>query len=382
MVTSNALPPKVLGQIRTSITERTGLAPQDWVLEARVRERMRARGIEEATRYAEFLATRPELTALVELLRVGETRFYRHEAQMRAVVELVLPAMRHGFGPAKVWSAGCATGEEPYTLAMLLSRGLEGHRSLRVLASDISPASLEKARVGIYREAALGSLPANYRTGLEPANEGHFKVADGLKSLVEFEERNLAHGSYPGSFDLIFCRNVLIYFEETAKDAALRRLVKALKPGAFLFLGYSESLRDVAGLEVVNSGECSVYRRSLSSKAAADRPSSSFRTLTPAPSVGATTPRTTDSVLVSLKGQYTDGSRLESEIAAAFGKATARIVVDLDGADFLGQPTADVLRKSRAQATTRGIVLRWCATREGHLRFLRRHNLHSDGGDQ
>ena len=381
MVTSNALPPKVLGQIRTSIAERTGLAPQDWVLEARVRERMRARGIEEVTRYAEFLASRPELTALVELLRVGETRFYRHEAQMRAVVELVLPAMCHGFGPAKVWSAGCATGEEPYTLAMLLSRGLEGHRPLRVLASDISPASLEKARVGIYREASLGSLPANYRNGLEPATEGHFKVADSLKSLVEFEERNLAIGSYPGSFDLIFCRNVLIYFEEAAKDAALRRLVKALKSGAFLFLGYSESLRDVAGLEVVNSGECSVYRRSLTPKAAAaDRPSSSFRPLTPAPGVGAT--RTSNSVLVSLKGQYTDGSRLESEITAAFRKATTRIVVDLDGADFLGQPTADVLRKSRAQAKTRGIVLRWCATREGHLRFLRRHNLHSDGGDQ
>ena len=379
MVTPNALPTTALVQIRSSLTERTGLAPQDWVLEARVRERMRALNIEDAAHYAEALGSRSELTALVELLRVGETRFYRHESQMRAVLELALPAMRLGNGPTKVWSAGCATGEEAYTLAMLLSGGLEGHRSVRVVASDISPASLERAKSGVYREAALGKLPSSYHSGLERTSDGNIRVTEAIRGLVDFEERNLATGGYPGSFDLIFCRNVLIYFEEAAKDAALRRLVRALKPGAFLFLGYSESLRDVAGLEVVSSGECKVYRRKLDSDAAQNRPSASYRTLTPVPPPIAGRPSVSESILVSLQGEYSDGSRLEAELGAAFRKTPKRIVVDLDGADYLGQETAEVLRSLRDQAKSRGIVLRWSATREGHLRFLRRHNLQIDG---
>ncbi len=377
MVTPNALPPDVLGKIRTSITERTGLNPQDWVLEARVQERMRERGVDQAHTYADLLGGRPELTALIELLRVGETRFYRHESQMRAVVELVMPALRRGVGPARLWSAGCATGEEAYTLAMLLSRGLDGHRSFKILASDISPASIERARAGIYREAAIGTLPHSYRTGFERSADGNFQVSPALRALVEFEERNLATGGYPGSFDLIFCRNVLIYFEESAKDAALRRLVKALKPGAFLFLGYSESLRDVAGLEVVSSDECTVYRRKMALDSAVNRPSTGVRVLMPTPLDSANTQPAT-SVLVALQGQYSNGQRLQSELDVAFRKATTHVVVDLDGADYLGQETADVLRNMREKAMLRGIALRWCATRAGHLRFLRRHNL-SDG---
>lgn len=373
MVTPSKLPQRVLERIRSSISERTGLAPQDWVLEARVRERMRALGLRDVARYADALTSPAELTGLIELLRVGETRFFRHESQMRAVTEMVLPHLRNQKGTAKVWSAGCATGEEAYTLAMLLSRGLEGCRDVQILASDISPASLRQAREGLYRESALGAMPRVYREELEAAKDGHFRVPARLRSLVEFEERNLAKGPFPGSFDLIFCRNVLIYFDEAAKNLALERLVKALKPGAFLFLGYSESLRDVSGLEVVKEGECHVYRRKLPSTPTGSRPPH-----TPEPAVRTPIPGAT-STQVSLRGEYRNGTRLAEELDRALAAKCGLITIDLDGADFLSQETADVLRAMRAKAQAQGVSLHWRATREGHLRFLRRHKLLEGG---
>ncbi|MCP4449641.1 MAG: protein-glutamate O-methyltransferase CheR [Myxococcales bacterium] len=387
MVTTNALPTEMLRRIRSSISQRTGLAPQDWVLEARVRQRMRATGIEKVEHYSATLAGRAELTALVELLRVGETRFFRHESHMRALTEMVLPAMRNTTGPARIWSAGCATGEEAYTLAMLFSLGLDSRRSVNILASDISPSSLRSARLGIYRESALGSMPEIHRSDLEAVAEGRYQVAEHLRGLVEFEERNLATGPFPDAFDLVFCRNVLIYFEEETKDAALRKLVKALKPGAFLFLGYSESLRDVAGLEVVSSGECRAYRKQVSLAAKTVRNTPPPQTPTPATATATAMPATEPSSTFSafrltLRGEYRDGIRLSEELDTALRSANGLVSIDLDGADFLGHGTAEVLLAKRTEAKALGISLSWHATRSGHLRFLRRHNLHSEGGSK
>ncbi len=388
MVTPSALPQRVLQQIRSSIAQRTGLAPQDWVLEARVRERMRAKRIEQVQQYAELLSIHSELTALVELLRVGETRFFRHESHMRALTNLILPELRKSSVPARVWSAGCATGEEPYTLAMLLSRELAGCREVSVLASDISPASLRVANEGIYRDSALGTMSQTYRSELEVTGNGLFQVPKRVRSMVTFEERNLAKGAFPGDFDLIFCRNVLIYFEEEAKDIALGRLVNALKPGAFLFLGYSESLRDVAGLEVVSNGECRVYRRKLRANSIKMESQSRARapaSAPPATSSAARTPPPAElapPLRISLCGEYRNGTRLAEELDSALQSPSGLITVDLDGADFLGHKTAEVLRNMRAKAKAQGVSLSWRATRDGHLRFLRRHNLHSDGENQ
>jgi len=382
MVTSSALPPHWLEKIRSSIVQRTGLAPQTWVLEARIRERMEATGIQKLERYAQAMTARPELTALVELLRVGETRFFRHESHMRALTELVLPALRKGQGTTHVWSAGCATGEEAYTLAMLLARGLEGRRKVDILASDISPESLQKARTGVYRQAAFDAVPSAYRHGITRMNDGKYQVVPRLRDLVSFEERNLAQGTYPANFDLIFCRNVLIYFEKESKDLVLRRLVSALKPGAFLFLGYSESLRDVPELEVIRSGECSVYRKRVG-KDANVPPDRRPATHPPVPRPHSVRlPATQNNShppsgrhRLQLRGEYQDRKRLEQEIEAALRSNARFIEIDLDGADFLSDDAAESLREARGRSRSMGVSLSWTAKREGHLRFLRRHNL-------
>jgi chemotaxis protein methyltransferase CheR len=320
------------------------------------------------------LETQAELIEIVELLRVGETRFFRHGSHMKAMNDLVLPALRKGSGEARVWSAGCATGEEAYTLAMMLSRGLEGHREVSILASDISPSSLQRAEAGIYPQSVLPTLPQVHRDKLTRLADGRYQVSQRLQNLIEFEERNLATGTYPRNFDLIFCRNVLIYFDDDAKDDALRRLVRSLKPGAFLFVGYSETLRDVEGLSLVQSGECSVYRR-----ISEQDETMTNSAIQEAPQEGTSMPvgrlLSSSTLQVMLRGEYQDGTRLASELRDALAKPNNEIVVNLDGADFLGPETAGVLSQMRATARSKGITMLWQATRAGHLRFLRRHEL-------
>ncbi len=365
-ISSRSIPKHVLEKIRSSIIRRTGLSPQDWVLEARIRERLLATGIERPSLYLDQLESQAELVEIVELLRVGETRFFRHQSHMKAMNELVLPALRKGTGEARVWSAGCATGEEAYTLAMMLSRGLEGSRDVSILASDISPNSLQRAEAGIYPQSVLPTLPLEHRDSLTRLADGRFQVSARLQDLVEFEERNLATGAYPRGFDLIFCRNVLIYFDEDAKEDVLQRLVRSLNPGAFLFVGYSESLRDVEGLSLMQSGECSVYRRIAEQGETSTDPATQEAPQKRLPS---------STLQVMLSGEYQDGTRLASELRDALTKPVSKIVVNFDGADFLGPDTAGVLRQMRAAARSRKITMAWQATRTGHLRFLRRHEL-------
>ncbi len=358
----------MLGQIRLSIAKRTGLAPQDWVLTARVQERMQVTQIGQVDRYFEALQGRTEFTALIELLRVGETRFFRHESHIRAMTELVLPRLREETSTLHVWSAGCATGEEPYTLAMLLSRELGEVRDTEVLASDISPDSLQLARAAIYHHTTLSKMPASYRELLVPLDDGRFQVPTYLQTLVRFEERNLATAPYPGAFDLVFCRNVLIYFEEQAKKAALGRLVRALKPGGFLFLGYSESLRDVEGLREVRGDGCVAYQRvatEFSDIPVTSQPS-------PAPPK---TPSQEVTYELCLHGEYRDGHRLSDELDRALARHSNCLIINLDGADYLAPAAANVLREARGKAHNVGTTLQLQATREGHQRFLRRHEL-------
>ena len=374
------IPNHVLEKIRSSIIRRTGLSPQDWVLEARVRERLLANGIDQPGLYVDRLKAQAELVELVELLRVGETRFFRHESQIKAMNEVVLPALRKGSGEARVWSAGCATGEEAYTLAMMLRKGLKGHREVSILASDISPSSIHKAEAGIYPQSTLPTLPEEFRDNFKRQLDGSYQVSSSLQDLIEFEERNLATGPYPRCFDLIFCRNVLIYFDDDAKADVLRRLVRALKPGAFLFVGYSESLRDVEGLTLVQSGECRVYRR-ISEQEESANPADPLPPHLSTAARALPTPRPPPSTLqVTLLGEYQDGTRLTSELCDALDGPNDKIVVDLDGADYLGPEAARVLRQMHTAARSRGITMHWEATRPGHLRFLRRHELESSCG--
>ena len=344
-----------------------GLDPPDWALQARVRERAKALGIDEQDYVARLDDDAVELARLVELLRVGETRFFRHQAQLDALATRVLPQLRT---PVAAWSAGCATGEEAWTLAILLAeRGLP----FTLTASDLSPAALHKARRGAYPAARIEAdvpapLVARYfrRVGDERV------LNDRLRPHVRFVEHNLLSPLQPQALDLVLCRNVLIYFDEQKRAQVVQKLIRALAPNGWLLVGYSETLRDCAEL---TSEANAIYRKHDApprpSAGQTARPQPAHRQPTPLPGSRPSPPlpQTTQLRTLVLRGDYFDGQRLAGELRPLVGGAPA--VVDLDGASFLGDEAARVLRRA-AEATPR---LHLKATRAATQRWLARHGI-------
>lgn len=170
---------------------------------------------------------------LIEHAVVGETYFYRHPAQIVAL----MAKLGGRDGPLRIWSAGCATGEEPYSFAMALLDVGRGGRGDRIVATDVSERALQTARLGIYSAWALRRMPAHLRSGYL-AGEGKWRVSEEARALVEFHRQNLVADPPPGGgpFDAVICRNVLIYFEPERAAEILYRLTAALAPGGYLVL--------------------------------------------------------------------------------------------------------------------------------------------------
>ncbi len=199
------------------------------------------------------------IESLVEHVVVSETAFWRHPEQLAAVARIAGRAAR----PLSVWSAGCATGEEAYSLAIaLLEAGRAGHGD-RILATDVSERALAAARAGVYGVRALRKLPgALSARWLEGAGER--RVRDEVRALVTFARHNLvaAEPAPGGPFDVVLCRNVLIYFDTRTATAVVRRLAEALAPGGALILGPVEgALGEAAGLDPVEEAGATVLRR-------------------------------------------------------------------------------------------------------------------------
>jgi chemotaxis protein methyltransferase CheR len=226
-----------------------------------------------------------ELRALAERLTVGETYFFRHQVQLEALVEKVLPAVQREGHSARVLSAGCSTGEEAYSLAIL---GRESPRvdaeRLFITGVDLNSRAVERARRAHYAPWALRATSAPLRERwFHALPGGEVALRPVVRDAVLFEERNLlddAPGFWaPGSFDVILCRNVLIYFSPEAARRAIARLELALTPGGFLFLGPSENLRGLSeSFELVQSGDAFYFQRGH-----APRPSSRPGSTTPPP---------------------------------------------------------------------------------------------------
>jgi chemotaxis protein methyltransferase CheR len=170
---------------------------------------------------------------LIEHAVVGETYFYRHPTQIVALMAKV--GGREG--PLRIWSAGCASGEEPYSLAMALLDLGRADRGDRILATDVSERALQTARLGIYSAWSLRRMPAHLRSGYL-AGEGRWRVSEQARDLVEFRRHNLVADPAPNGapFDAVVCRNVLIYFEPERAAEILYRLTASLAPGGYLVL--------------------------------------------------------------------------------------------------------------------------------------------------
>jgi chemotaxis protein methyltransferase CheR len=197
---------------------------------------------------------RPEFEVLIGLITINETRFFRNAHHFRALRDEVLPAIFSEPGREtilRLWSAGCATGEEPYSVALtLLDLPMPPQWRAEILGSDISPLALAEARRGIYHSRRLANVP-------QPLMQRHFDAAgpdtwrldEAVRRLVSFSRLNLITETppspWPGNIDLILCENVLIYFTREVVEQVIGRFYDLLRPGGFLFLGYSETLWNI-----------------------------------------------------------------------------------------------------------------------------------------
>ncbi len=198
---------------------------------------------------------RAERVHMLDCISTNETHFFREPRQFEFLERHVIPAWKERGAPRilRVWSAGCSTGEEPYSLAMMLLHHFppSAGRQIEILATDISTRVLAKAESAVWPLDKAPEIPTAYRKAYmlrgTASQEGNMKAAPEIRALVRFERLNLNDERYPvsGPFDLIFCRNVLIYFQMETKLKVIHRLLGVLAPDGLLFLGHAESLNAV-----------------------------------------------------------------------------------------------------------------------------------------
>ena len=253
-------------RLRNFIYEQTGLffsSVRKPILEKKVAERIKAAGARGVNVYLKTLmgpmTGAREFQTLLDAITVTETSFFRDTAQIDAfakkiVPEIVKARMEGGMRRLRIWSAGCATGEEPYTIAMVLSDSeavSQNNIRVEILACDLNEEALRRARLGVYDKYSLRNAPKQYveKNFAEGKEEGTFHVADTLKRSIFWKKVNLAKVDWSkplGKFDVIFCRNVLIYFDDTSKKKVVGGFHENLNNGGYLFLGQSESLRGIS----------------------------------------------------------------------------------------------------------------------------------------
>ena len=222
-----------------------------------------------------------EFSHLVDLLTTNETYFFRERSQLTALVEEIIPDLlaTRPFAegrPVNIWSAGCSSGEEPYSIVMMgLEANLVPGRDFRVYASDISRAVLSKARRGIYREASFRETASALRSHYFAEKDGLMRVSDEVKRHVDFVHMNLldtAKTSLLGTMDVVLCRNVIIYFDLDTKKQVMTTFHDKLRPGGYLLLGHAESLINVTSdFELKHLSRDLVYRRPVPGEEVDDR---------------------------------------------------------------------------------------------------------------
>jgi len=248
------------------------------MLEARLRKRARALGMPTLAAYCTHVQTaegrRREWPNLIDAVTTHKTDFFREPAHFDYLAAHALPELgrMHGAGtgrPLLAWSSACSTGEEPYTLAMALAGYAEGLAPrpfrYRIAASDISAAVVETARRAVYPEAAVAPAPDAWRKRYvlrsRDQRTGLVRMAPQIRTAVEFRQLNLMEEDYgfPEPLDVVFCRNVMIYFDRPTQQRVVGRIGRTLHRGGYLFMGHSESLNglDLPFAQVAPS----VYRR-------------------------------------------------------------------------------------------------------------------------
>jgi chemotaxis protein methyltransferase CheR len=274
------LTPEQFGTLQELLSEVAGLVFDETRRESMaysIAERLRETGSRDVATYLEKLTEPAERQRLVDEVTIQETHFFRNPPQVRALRQHVLPELlRHAEANGRrlrIWSAGCSTGEEPYSIAMLLRELLPtaDDWDVKVLATDVSQRALAAARAARYgARAVMNASPEELARFFVPASDGNVEVRPEVRELVEFRHHNLVTEPVPfpsnERIDLVLCRNVTIYFSRETTRELMARLHTCLRDGGYLFLGHSETLWQVSDdfrLVSLGTGESAafVYRR-------------------------------------------------------------------------------------------------------------------------
>jgi chemotaxis protein methyltransferase CheR len=237
-------------RVRRIAYERAGLTipdGKDGLVRSRLGKRLRERRVATFGAYFDLVEQEhdgEELTALIDLLTTNKTDFFREPAHFAYLVKHIVPAHVSANAPLRIWSAGCSSGEEAYTLAIVLREALPAEYDFRILATDISTRVVAMAKKGVYNAQQLAGLsPERRARWFASVPDGGAIVRPELRVAISFAHLNLvAPWPMAGPFDVIFCRNVMIYFNKPTVTTLVRRFHDLLSPGGHLFIGHSESL--------------------------------------------------------------------------------------------------------------------------------------------
>ena len=258
-------------QFRQIAYEKAGIdlrSGKEALVSSRIARRLRELGLATEREYLEHLGTDPsgdELVAFLDAISTNFTSFYREPVHFQLLTQVAQAAVASRQRRLRFWSAASSSGEEPYSMAIALSGALGSAAKdldLRILATDISTRVLGRAQAGVYTREQVEPVPQPLREqSFERTAQGAFRVKEHLREWVSFRRLNLAQPPFPmqGPLDLVFCRNVMIYFDQTVRERLVQDIERLLRPGGLLLIGHTESLQGLrTGLQLVQP---SVYRK-------------------------------------------------------------------------------------------------------------------------
>jgi len=267
-------------QLRDHIYTLTGIYFQNnkkYLLEGRLGKRIQILNISSFENYLQYIRNGKgqfdELQFLYDAVTINETYFFRNEPQFEAfekhlIPEIVQSRKYNGRSKIKIWSAASSSGEEAYTLAMIFLDKLKPRfpdLAVEIVGTDISQSVIETAKRGVYKDYSIRNMPEYYLKKYFSVEDGKYHVHDSVKQLVRFEKQNLIDQSrmrFMRNFDVIYCCNVLIYFDIRSKVQVVSNLYNSLNPGGYLFIGYAESLHGIStAYKLINFPKTVVYKK-------------------------------------------------------------------------------------------------------------------------
>ena len=275
--------------LRELIRLRSGIFLSDnknYFLSVRLNRRMAQCNISSLQEYYYYIKYDPlgdeELKRLIDTVTINETSFFRDKTQLvvfqeKILPELILEKVKQDHQKLRIWSTACSTGEEAYTIGIILLETIKNISSwnVEVVATDISDTVLTSARTGLYKEYALRDTDAGIiRKYFKKNGDAGYRIHEEVRRMVKFGHVNLVDSTMTGRFtdvDLIFCRNLIIYFDEEYKRVALENVYRSLNPGGFLLMGYAESLQNIfLHFEMRRIDTVAVYQKKAGKRLASD----------------------------------------------------------------------------------------------------------------